>query len=62
MSTPNVHYLVTLPVANDLPSLTTVTAQVEAPDSEQALSLAIVAATSLGWIIDYSRGASVGLD
>lgn len=52
-------YKVILPVINDLPALTTVAASVDAPDSEQALKLAMSAAVALGWDLDNDRAASV---
>lgn len=52
-------YKVILPVTNDLPALTTVAASVDAPDSEQALKLAMSAAVALGWDLDNDRAASV---
>jgi hypothetical protein len=53
-------YIVTLPIANDLPALSVVSVKIiNMPDSESAIARAVERAVEHHYVIDYDRGASV---
>jgi hypothetical protein len=56
------HFLVTLPVTNDLPALTVVTVPVITESAESALDYATEYAASMGYELDTARAPTVDVD